>query len=325
MIQSFTVTNPNGKSMVCELTNPWKEGLAVASIDGLGPGQATINVADISSMDGGRFNSARKSARNITFTLIFTENDTLTVEDIRRKCYTYFPIKKQVKLKFTTGNGKTFKDYYIEGRVESNEPTIFSSSEGATVSILCPNPYFYRSFIQEERFNASSTPEFSFAFSKDPENPTDAATKLRFGDIVNYIVSGITYEGEADTGLIFEIGFRSDFPHDETEKQYIEIINSLTDTINRISINKVKKILDDLIEDYEGIKVGDKLVFSTVKGDKYLTFIHGNTSYNVLSAVESSGEWVYLTSGLNMFRINVNPSDVEISASTKNKIYFYGV
>ena len=71
MIQSFTVTNHNGKSIVCELANPWKEGLAVASIDGLGPGQANINMADTASMDGGLFNSAKKGARNIVFNFIF--------------------------------------------------------------------------------------------------------------------------------------------------------------------------------------------------------------------------------------------------------------
>ena len=74
MIQSFTVTNHNGRSMVCDLANPWKEGLAVASIEGLGPGQATINVADTSSMDGGLFNSARRGSRNIVFNLVFTDS-----------------------------------------------------------------------------------------------------------------------------------------------------------------------------------------------------------------------------------------------------------
>ena len=136
--------------MVCELANPWKEGLAVASIEGLGPGQATINVADISSMDGGLFNSARKGARNIVFNFVFVDHDTLTIEDLRRKCYTYFPLKKQVKLKFTTSDSKTYKHYLIDGVVESNEPTIFSHREGTTISILCPDPWFYTTDDQEQ-------------------------------------------------------------------------------------------------------------------------------------------------------------------------------
>ena len=335
MIYSFTVTNHTGKSMACELTNPWKEGLAVASIEGLGPGQATINVADIASMDGGLFNSAKKGTRNIVFNFIFVEYDTLTIEDIRRKCYTYFPIKKNVKLKFTTSDGKTNKEYFIDGYVESNEPVIFSSREGATVSIVCPNPWFYKLNSQEQVFNASADPNFVFgAYNQEPYFWRDGTlteeeqTKLRMGDIVSFVISSFVYDGTADAGLVFEILFKSDVSYDEETQRYIQITNSLTNTRNRISLNKIYSIMDSNpdVSDYTGIVEGDKLIFSTVKGEKYLTYIHDNISYNMLSAVEAAanGEWVYLTEGLNTLGI-YKDSDVEISASSKNKIYFYGV
>lgn len=324
MIQSFTVTNPNGRSMVCELANPYKEGLAVSSIDGLGPGQATINVADISSMDGGLYNSARKSTRNIVFNFIFVDCGTLTIEDLRRKCYTYFPLKKNVKLKFTTGNGTINKDFLIEGYVESNEPVIFSSMEGATVSILCPNPYFYKASQQEEVFYASATPEFFFEFSKDPVREAD--TKLLMGDIVNYVTTNISYDGDADTGVVFEISFKNDVNH-ELESQEITVLNSLTNTQTKFSLNKIKDIVSDYegMEEYEGIVAGDKVILSTVKGSKYLIYIHDGVEYNVLSAITSSGQWLYITNGVNKIVIKKDDSNLEILASSKNKIYFYGV
>lgn len=339
MIQSFTVTNHNGKSMVCELANPWKEGLAVASIDGLGPGQANINMADISSKDGGLFNSARKGARNIVINLVFTDHDTLTIEDIRRKCYTYFPIKKNVKLKFTTSDGKTNKEYLIDGYVESNEPVIFSSQEGTTISIICPNPCFYRANDQEQVFNASADPNFVFGefggtsngdpfFWRDSSLSTDDQTKLRMGDIVSFVISSLTYDGTADAGLVFEILFKSDVSYDESTPRYLVVTNSLTNTRNRIALNKIYEIMsaNPDITGYTGIEEDDKLIFSTIKGEKYLTYIHDGISYNMLSAVESAGnqDWVYLTEGLNVLGI-YKDSDVEISASSKNKIYFYGV
>ena len=270
MIQSFTVTNHNGRSMVCDLANPWKEGLAVASIEGLGPGQATINVADISSMDGGLFNSARRGSRNIVFNLVFTDHDTFTIEDIRRKCYTYFPLKKNVKLKFTTSDGKTLKDYYIDGYVESNEPNIFSSSEGSTVSVICPNPNFY-----------DQDPYFWRDSQANPQ------TKLRMGDIVSFIICDMVYEGTADAGLIFEIVFNSSVEYDPTEtpEPTIRITNSLTNTENYISLNKIyetMKARDDIGETYTGIVSGDVLEFSTVQGRKYLTYVHDGVSYNML-------------------------------------------
>lgn len=324
MIQSFTVTNPNGRSMVCELANPYKEGLAVSSIEGLGPGQATINVADISSMDGGLFNSARKSTRNIVFNFVFVDHDTLTIEDIRRKCYAYFPLKKNVKLKFTTGNGILNKDFLIEGYVESNEPAIFSSLEGATVSIICPNPYFYKASQQEEMFHDSATPEFYFAFSKDPVEEAD--TKLLMGNIVNYVTTNIVYDGDADTGVVFEIVFKTDVDYN-IEDQEITVQNALTNTQTKFSLEKITDLVSEYegMEDYEGIVAGDKIILSTVKGSKYLTYIHDGVEYNVLSAITSSGQWVYITGGINTIAIKKDDPDLEILASSKNKIYFYGV
>ena len=320
MIQSFTVTNPNGKSMVCDLANPWKEGLAVASIEGLGPGQATINVADISSMDGGLFNSARRGTRNIVISLIFVQHDTLSIEDLRRKCYTYFPLKKNIKLKFTTNNEKVNNDFFIDGYVESNEPNIFSSSEGSAISIICPNPYFYKSVTQENRFSISSNPDFSFAFSKVPSNNNE----LLMGDIVSYIVSNVYYEGDADTGIVLEIVFKSNVEYDSENPKYITINNSLNDTRNEVSLNKIKELVDAQLEEYTGIVAGDKIILSTTKGEKYVTYVHDNISYNVLSAIKPSGEWVCLTQGLNYLVINKD-GDIEITASVKNKIYYYGV
>ena len=323
MIQSFTVTNHTGKSMVCDLANPWKEGLAVASIDGLGPGQATVNVADISSMDGGLFNSARKGTRNIVINLIFVDHDTLTIEDLRRKCYTYFPLKKKVKLKITTSDGKAFKDFYIDGYVESNEPTIFSSQEGAVISLLCPQPFFYKSLENEQRFNSSANPEFSFEFSKIPSDNSE----LRMGDIVSYIVTDVYYEGDADAGVVLEIVFKSDVTHDPENPKTIRIDNSLTNTANEFSLEKIKTIVSAQLDEYTGIVTGDKVVLSTIKGEKNLTYTHNGIEYNVIGAMapmSSSGEWLYLTAGSNYLAINKDAS-VEIIASVKNKTYYYGV
>lgn len=320
MIQSFTVTNHTGKSMMCELANPWKEGLAVASIDGLGPGQATVNVADISSMDGGLFNSARKGTRNIVINLIFVDHDTLSIEDLRRKCYTYFPLKKKINLKITTSNGKTNKDFYIDGYVESNEPVPFSSQEGTTISIICPQPYFYKQLTQEQRFSVSSNPEFSFAFSKVPSDNT----QLLMGDVVPYVVTDLYYEGDADAGIVIEMVFKSDVDLDSIDNKTIRIDNSLANTSNIFSLEKIVNLVSEQLEDYDGIEAGDKIVLSTVKGEKGLIYTHDGVEYNVLGAIEPAGEWVYLTAGSNYLAIKKDGA-VEVIASVKNKIYYYGV
>lgn len=320
MIHSFTVTNHTGRSLECELANPWREGLAVTSIDGLGPGQATVNVADISSTDGGLFNSARKTYRNIVFNLVFVDHDTLTIEDIRRKCYTYFPLKKNVKLKFTTYDGKALTDFFIDGVVESNEPTIFSSAEGASVSVICPQPYFYTSVMQEQRFSVSSNPEFSFEFSKVPTDNT----QLLMSDVVSYVVAPVSYKGDANTGIVVDIAFKSNVVHDPENPKKIRIDNSLTNTTNVFSLEKIKNIVSDLLDGYTGIVSGDKVRLSTIVGEKGLVYTHDGVDYNVLGAIEPAGKWVELTSGLNYLSIDKD-SSIEITAGVKNKIYYYGV
>lgn len=320
MIHSFTVTNHTGKSMECELTNPWKEGLAVGAIDGLGPGQATVNVADISSKDGGLFNSARKGSRNIVITLIFVDHDTLTIEDLRRKCYTYFPIEKEVKLKFTTFDGKTYKHFLIDGVVESNEPSIFSQREGATISIICPDPCFYTTDDQEQRFSIASNPDFTFEFSKVPSDNTE----LLMGDVVSYIVTNLYYDGDSDTGAVFDITFKSDVEHTPSNPKKIRIDNSLTNTTSIFSLEKIKNIVSTMVEGFEGIVTGDRIVLSTITGEKSLTYIHDGNSYNVLGAVESAGPWLTIAKGLNHLAIDKDGS-IEITASVKNKIRYYGV
>ena len=320
MIHSFTVTNHTGKSMECELTNPWKEGLAVGAIDGLGPGQATVNVADISSKDGGLFNSARKGSRNIVITLIFVDHDTLTIEDLRRKCYTYFPIKKEVKLKFTTFDGKSYKHFLIDGIVESNEPSIFSQREGATISIICPDPCFYTTDDQEQRFSIASNPDFTFEFSKVPSDNTE----LLMGDVVSYVVTNLYYDGDSDTGAVFDITFKSDVVHTPANPKKIRIDNSLTNTTSIFSLEKVKNIVSTMVEGFQGIVTGDRIILSTITGEKSLTYIHDGTSYNVLGAVESAGTWLTIAKGLNHLAIDKDGS-IEITASVKNKIRYYGV
>lgn len=139
MIKSVTVTNYLGDSVKLELMRPEKSGFIVKSINGLGPSNASINTTEVSTNDGALFNSARLSKRNIVFKLLFMNTDTETIEDIRQKTYKYFPMKKGVTLLIETDN----RLVSTTGYVETNEPNIFDSKEGSTISIVCPDPFFY--------------------------------------------------------------------------------------------------------------------------------------------------------------------------------------
>ena len=82
MIKSITVTNHTGDSIKVELTRPEFSGFAITNIEGLGPVKADINMTDISTYDGGLYNSSRLGIRNIVFNIIFINYYGESIEDI---------------------------------------------------------------------------------------------------------------------------------------------------------------------------------------------------------------------------------------------------
>lgn len=121
------------------LTKPEETGLAVGSIEGLGPGKAVVASASYGLFDGGYISAMAYGIRNIVFNLI--PLDSPSVQENRYKLYSYCQIGKQVELSFQFDwtNGPWFT---IDGIIESVEPTIFSKNQAIQVSILCPQPFF---------------------------------------------------------------------------------------------------------------------------------------------------------------------------------------
>ena len=311
MIRSFTVTNYRDESLTCELADPSKEGFVVAGIDGLGPTKATVNVTDISSIDGGLFNSSRIGSRNIVISLVYYYDSDYSIEDLRHKSYRYFPPKKPIHLCITTDT----RIAYIDGYVESNDVAIFSKREGSQISIICPNPYFYTADKEYNQYNDYAVPAFTFDFEDA------SADKLLMGTILDYKLTKIVYSGDADTGLLFSIDFKGPINNDST----IQITNGDTFVQNTISIAKVISLVHGFLPSFTAITSGDSIKFSTIKGNKYVNFIHDNQEYNVLGSVTSNGEWLYLMPGANTIRIDTSDTNADVDISSENQIYFNGV
>ncbi len=164
MIRSFTITNHLGNSVFLDIRKPESTGFLVSSVTGLGPVKAEISMSDISMFDGSIYAGSRLGSRNIVFNLVYFENNNekLTVEQIRHRCYDIFPLKKEIKIVVTNDKG----NFAIRGRVESNEIPIFSNAEGSQVSILCPDPYFEREETADTlHYISAVVPNFSFPVS----------------------------------------------------------------------------------------------------------------------------------------------------------------
>lgn len=112
--------------------------LQVVRVDGLAPVPATLNIASVAGMDGGRFNSSKLETRNIVITLKLND-----ANDVRKELETYFATKSHVRVFVETGKWDENVVYAeIDGYVNSFECDIFSASETAQISIICPDPFF---------------------------------------------------------------------------------------------------------------------------------------------------------------------------------------
>lgn len=126
----LSVQNAAGDTL--QLTQ--NKNYAVTGVQGLTPVAAAINTSTAGMFDGVVYNSARLNYRNIIITLHFTHD----VEKNRIKLYDYFQTKQFCTLHFSTDS----RDVHISGYVETFECDLFSVSETAQISIICPNPYF---------------------------------------------------------------------------------------------------------------------------------------------------------------------------------------
>lgn len=304
MIHSVTVTNPSGESLVLDLANPELSGLAVVGITGLGPGTANVNMSEISTADGGIFNSARRSFRVITIQLSYLWHNT--VEEARLLTYRFFPLKKEVTLLIETDSRKA----EISGIVETNDPAIFSKSEGSDITIKCGDPYFRSAgdnAITVTTFYGIE-PLFEFPFSN--EHPTEP--QMLMGNITQRTEAVIPYMGDADTGLtiiIYAIG---------------EVSNI---TIYNLDTRESMRLDDDKLIAMTGSRIhqGDEVTIRTDTGHKGVTLLRDGHRYNILNCLGPHPAWFKVTKGDNRFAYTVDSGLLNMQFRMENNILYDGV
>lgn len=304
MIKSITVTNYLGDSIKLDLARPELSGFAVLSVTGLGPGKANINITEISTNDGGLYNSSRVSSRNIVIDLKFLWKNS--IEDTRQQSYKYFPIKKKVTLLIETDNRKA----EIEGYVESNDPNIFGGNEGSTISIICPNYFFYA--VGENGVNTTVfsgiEPVFEFPFSND----SLTENLIEFGAIERKTERVVIYDGDAEIGMTITI-------HAIGEARNITIYNRSTRGSMRINTDKIATITGS------GIVAGDDIIICTVKGNKSASLTRNGETINILNCLDRGFEWFRLTKGDNIFAYIAEEGDSNLQFKIENRVIYEGV
>lgn len=310
MIESVTITNHLDESITLELARPELTGLAVLRVDGLGPSKANASITELSGIDGGIFNSARVSSRNIVFDLAFVgksapelASNNWTIEDSRHLTYTHFPVKERVRIQVNSTN----RVAHIYGIVESNEPAIFTDKSGCVISVVCPYPYFVdinKGFVD---FGAGQA-LFEFPFSND--SPTTPL--LVFGSIDPTPEKTIVYGGDSSVGFIIDI-------HAIGAATEVYVIDS--DSLETLTLDDVR--LNDITG--SGIVNGDHIVISTVKGNKYAKLIRGSTEFNIINALGQNPTWFILEKGPNTFAYGATTGIENLEFSITFEITYQGM
>ncbi len=277
MIKSLTVTNSIGESLNLELTNPWKNGIAIKSINGLGSPQYTVNTTPFASGDGSTLGSIIASSRNIVFE--FYPLFHPMVEDSRQLLYRYFQVKKPIILTFELDN----RTAYIEGYVEENTPDIFSKRETIQISVICPSPYF-REAAPLSSFFFGEIPMFEFPFSN--ESLTESLLILSELSVDNR--AQIDYTAEIDSGILITIDCFS-----ETGDINIYDVNTLGKIY--ISTNKVAVVTGRQLSEK------DQIIISTYSSDRYIHLLREGKLYNILACVNKDADWFQIHQGKNSY------------------------
>lgn len=181
----FDLSVKNISGDVLRLTR--NNNYAITGVSGLTPVAANINTSTAGINDGVVYNSARLSYRNIVITLCFARN----VETSRIKLYDYFQTKQFCRLYFSNGS----RDVYIDGYVETFECDLFTMTETAQISIICPKPYF-KSVMETINSGTIETAETTVTIPNNGDVPVGMNIELNFSGSVSAPVIRNTVTGE---------------------------------------------------------------------------------------------------------------------------------
>lgn len=304
MIKGIIVKNYLGEELTIELGNPSPEhGLIIKSIDGLDGLRTNINVTEIASMDGGKFNSARAEKRDVN--ILFYLVGAPEVEDSRHIIYKYFPAKKPVMVFVETDRRTVF----FEGFVQSSETEIFSEQEVSTVNIVCPNPYLYDAFNLGYNSEEFSFINKSFTF---PFEGTEESKNLEMSILKSRLEKTIDYRGDIETGVLFKIdmlGKPTDFV----------LYNATTRTKVSIKITDIETIVG------REIATGDILYLSSEYSKKAFTFVSRGKKYNIINALGRNPDWITLHKGLNTIVCIPLSNPENLYFTVMNRVIYEGI
>lgn len=230
----------------------------ITEVSGLYPADALINTDQAAYIDGGKFNSSKVNMRTINFGFSIEHDAELA----RRQVYRVLQPKRPVKLFYESD----LYDVYIEGYVQSLIINHFDAKQTATMTMLCPFPYFKEAQEIVEEFS-SLTKKFHFPFYS-----TETPKQIIMGEIKAIPDMYVRNGGMIETGLTIELYARGPVSG-------IKVYNY--DTQEYIGVNQ------------EMIR-GDLITITTGQGNKTATLMREGVTTNIFNSIMEGSTWLQL-------------------------------
>lgn len=281
------IENKNGEVYVLTGVEPVYQ---VIDIVGLNPPNAQVNTTGSAGQDGAVFNSSKLQTREIVLAVKINGE----VEKNRLNLYNYFRTKEWCRFYYSNDS----RDVYIDGYVQSVECGLFSNSEQAQISILCPMPYFQA--MEEIIDDLSSTVSaFVFPFSINVGEPI--AFSLLSVDSTAIVMNA----SESETGL--------------------EIQVDIENTVSEITIQNVQTG-EALTVDYSFV-ADDRLLINTNRGSKSIRLIRDGVTSNLFSALKKGSVFFQLQAGENEFGYSVDDGagNADVNILFRHRTAYRGV
>lgn len=300
MLKYIEIINKSNEKIHIPFALDYDCGFFVTKMTGVGPVKPSISTTPLSGRPGVIINGIDFQSRNIVISLQFLGID---IEAIRKHCYRIMSVGEYVTFIVKTDKGL----YKTTGIVESNDPSIFSSNEGADISIICADPYF----IDMSDDNAikyitmgDTEPRFEFPF--ELQNNTIFSESVPKRSIV------LDYNGTIRTGFIIRFLF-----HSTNIGDHIQISKEETNELMYFDTSKIEEIagINEIFQ-------GDELIINTNPEKREIYFIDNGIHTDMYGAVDPGESWFTLSPGLNTFvyETQYNWEDVDVSFEYSLKV-----
>lgn len=299
MIKALIITNKLKESIRLDLRNPWSTGLAVRGVTGLAPVKADINMTNLATTDGSRYNSSRANNRNVVIYFSFVGD----IDAARKKTYKYFPLKEKVKVSVETDEDV----YFVEGYVESNEGVIFSDKTGTQVSIVCQDSYLKSEAVYSTVVSGIQN-EFTFPFS----NESISEDLIEFGVVRSNNGVNTVYDGDKACGLYISIKASGTVEN-------LMFYNASTREFMKIDTAKLTELTGS------AIIAGDVIEINTNKGEKEMLLFRDGEYTNIINTLDRESTWLELQKGDNVFAYTADTGMNVVAITVRYRKLYEGV